>query len=322
MNEYKLYTNFCEYYQKEDKKNFKYSLISFPYFPSRVDATVPLGRVSLKRFLESHKTPSEKIIKVFDSIEEASKAGDEKLKSELKQNNLFYFTPTVNLKYRNYDSIESFNPLMVAEYDKVGEERAEWMKRAIFERFDSCVCAYLSPSRNGVKFLFRIPIVRTVDEYKEYFYGLSFYLSRLQGFDTINANPTQPLFISYDSDILIRPEQEVQEWTTRGFKLNSFKKFDVEFTQVEATEEERARVFYNIRTAIEKIEDNGHFQVLSAATSLGGFVAAGYVSFEEAEEFIHELIEENEYLQKGTKGYKRTASEMIQRGLSSPLFLD
>lgn len=322
MNDYKLYTNFCKQYQKEDKKSFKYSLISFPYFPSRVDATVPLGMVSLEKFLESHKTPTEKIRKVFDSIEEASKAGDEKLKSELKQNNLFYFTPTVNLNYRNYNSIESFNPLMVAEYDKIGEERAEWLKRAIFERFNSCVCAYLSPSKNGVKFMFRIPIVKTVDEYKEYFYGLSFYLSMLQGFDTINANPTQPLFISYDSDILIRPEQEVQEWTTRGFKLNSFKKFDGEITQVEATEEERRRVFYNIRTAIEKIEDNGHPQILSTATSLGGFVAAGYLGIEEAEEFIHELIEENEYLSKGIKGYQKTASQMIQRGMNSPLYLD
>lgn len=322
MSDFKLYTNFCEHYGTKEQTQISYEDIVFPYFPSRVNAVVPLGLVSLQQFLDSHRDPKPKIVKVFESIREATEAGDEELKAELKQNNLYYFTPTVQLEYRNYESIQAFNPLMVAEYDKVGESRANRLKKAIFERFSSCVCAYLSPSRVGVKFLFRIPTVKTVEEYKEYFYGLAYYLSQVDGFDEINANPTQPLFISYDTDILIRPQDEVEEWKVRGYKPNSFRMYDGELKEVQASEEERARVFSNIQKAIEKIEDNGHFQVRAAATSIGGYVAAGYVSFEEAEEYIHELIEQNEYLSKGTKGYQRTASEMMQRGMNSPLYLD
>lgn len=322
MSDFKLYTNFCEHYGTKEHTQISYEDIVFPYFPSRVNAVVPLGLVNLQQFLDSHRDPKPKIVEVFESIREATEVGDEELKAELKQNSLYYFTPTVQLEYRNYESIQVFNPLMVAEYDKVGESRANRLKRAIFDRFNSCVCAYLSPSRVGVKFLFRIPIVQTVEEYKEYFYGLAYYLSQVDGFDEINANPTQPLFISYDTDILIRPQDEVEEWKARGYKPNSFRMYDGELKEVQASEEERARVFSNLQKAIEKIEDNGHFQVRAAATSIGGYVAAGYVSFEEAEEFIHGLIEQNEYLSKGIKGYKRTASEMIQRGMNSPLYLD
>lgn len=322
MSDFKLYTNFCEHYGTKEQTQISYEDIVFPYFPSRVNAVVPLGLVNLQQFLDSHRDPKPKIVEVFESIREATEAGDEELKAELKQNSLYYFTPTVQLEYRNYESIQAFNPLVVAEYDKVGESRANRLKRAIFDRFNSCVCAYLSPSRVGVKFLFRIPIVQTVEEYKEYFYGLAYYLSQVDGFDEINANPTQPLFISYDTDILIRPQDEVEEWKVRGYKPNSFRMYDGELKEVQASEEERARVFSNIQKAIEKIEDNGHFQVRAAATSIGGYVSAGYVSFEEAEEYIHELIEQNEYLSKGIKGYQRTASEMMQRGMNSPLYLD
>lgn len=322
MSDFKLYTNLCEHYGTKEQTQISYEEIIFPYFPSRVNAVVPLGLVSLQQFLDSHRDPKPEIVEVFESIREATEAGNEKLKAELKQNSLYYFTPTVQLEYRNYESIQAFNPLLVAEYDKIGESRAERLKRAIFERFSSCVCAYLSPSRVGVKFIFRIPTVQAVEEYKEYFYGLAYYLSQVDGFDEINANPTQPLFISYDTDILIRPQEEVQEWKVRGYKTNSFQGYEGEHKEVQASEEERARVFRNIQKAIEKIEDNGHPQILSTATSLGGYVSAGYVSFEEAEDYIHELIEQNEYLSKGIKGYQKTASQMIQRGMNSPLYLD
>lgn len=322
MNDFKLYTNLCEYYGTKEQTQISYEDIVFPYFPSRVNAVVPLGLVSLQQFLDSHRNPKPEIVEVFESIREATEAGNEKLKTELKQNSLYYFTPTVQLEYRNYESIQAFNPLLVAEYDKIGESRAERLKRAIFDRFSSCVCAYLSPSRVGVKFIFRIPTVQTVEEYKEYFYGLAYYLSQVDGFDGINTNPTQPLFISYDVDILIRPQEEVQEWKVRGYKPNSFREYDGEYKEVQASEEEQQRVFSNIQKAIEKIEDNGHFQVRAAATSIGGYVSAGYISFEEAEDYIHELIEQNEYLSKGIKGYQKTASQMIQRGMNSPLYLD
>lgn len=322
MNEYALYCNENTHYKKRQPEEGveDFDKISFPYFPSKVNAVKPIGVCSLSSFLKSHKNPKPEIISVFKQIEDAIKNKDERKKTELKQKHLFYFTPSVNLQYRNYDNIDSFNPLMVAEYDKIGESVAKRLKKAIFERFDSCICAYLSPSRNGCKFLFKIPVVHSVEEYKEYFCGLAYYLSQIKGFDGININPTQPLFISMDKNILIRTNPST--WKTRGFKINSFKLFEGEVETIKnVSTKDREEIKRNITKAIKQIEDNAHPKVVATATSFGGFCAAGYFSLEEAENFLHKLIEENEYMKKGTNGYKKTASEMLKRGASSPLYL-
>lgn len=319
---YKLYSHTCKTFStKKEEKEINYSEIFLPYFPSNVYETKPIGNISLQQFLDSHKNPRPQTVQVLQEIEEASQKGDTKTKDELKRNSLYYFTPTVQLEIRSYNGIQAFNPVMVAEYDKVGETQANKLKEAIFKRFNSCICAYLSPSRQGVKFLFRIPVVKTVDEYKEYFYGLCHYLSQIQGFDTANQNPTLPLFISYDRDMLIRPEEEVETWETRGYNMQSFKVFTGDFEPVQGTKEEKDIVLYNIRTAIERIHDNAHPKVVALSASIGGYVAAGYISEQEAISYLHEKISENEYMSKNTAGYKRTATEMVKRGQSSPLFL-
>ena len=94
----------------------------FQWYNGNIKDTKPRGLLSLKSFIFSHQKPKEKISVAFRKIEEAAKNGDKKLKAELKQTMLYYFTPSVIFNntgtikessngkyksYRNYKTIES-----------------------------------------------------------------------------------------------------------------------------------------------------------------------------------------------------------------------
>jgi len=303
-------------------KRFSYDDILIDYYPAKVWDTTLLGQVTLTRFLNSHKNPRPEILEVFKKIEKAAEEGNLKEKDYLKQNFLYYFTLSCSMRgKRNYDSIVSQNPIMICEFDKV--EHAEELKTVLFNRLSCCIAAYLSPSKKGVKLLIRIPTPKSISEYKQYYCGISYYLSKLTGYDSANYNISLPLFLSYDHNILIRPENEVTEWTQRGEKINAFKAYDGEFEPPEdINEEDREEVIRRVTKFVDAIDCDGHTRLLSISTVLGGWVGASYISFEDAQELIHELIANNSYLQKGIKNYQKTATTLMLRGMQSPLPLN
>jgi hypothetical protein len=295
--------------------------LKMQYFPSKIWEARPLGEVSLRQFIDSHKKPKPEIAEVFRKIKEAAKIGDLKTKDTLKQNHLFSFVPSVKLdgKGRCYENVIGFNPIMVVEFDKISH--AEELKVDLFKRLKCIVAAYISPSRRGVKFLVRIPIPKSIEDYKAYWCGLAYHLSKFEGFDPANFNAVLPMFLSYDTEILVR--EDAEEWTERGGKEDSFKPFVGEFTPPEnLTKQDTQEVVGLITYLINKIEDNGHYQVIAASSLLGGFVAGGYVEFDDGLELLYELIESNSYLSKNIKGYKKTAQTMLQKGMNGPLLLD
>lgn len=290
------------------------------YFPSKVWETKSLGSVTLKQFVLSHKNPKPEILDTFHKIEKASEEGDEKKKSYLKQNKLFYFVPSVVLdeQGRSYDNISYFNPIMVVEFDKI--DHAEELKTYLFNNLKSCICAYMSPSKNGCKFLIRIPPVSSVEEYKEYFCGMAYYLEDYVGFDPANYNCVLPLFISYDEDILYRANPS--EWNVRGRKVNEFNVNSDFVPEQPPTEDDKKDVVDKVSYLINRIEDSGHPQVVSTACLLGGWISAGYIGEEEGEKLIFSLISNNDYLKKNVSGYCKTARHMIKKGMGSPLPLN
>lgn len=317
-----------KFYLKEEEKiddGFNYSSVLFPYFPSRADIIEPLGTVSLEYFLNAHKNPKEKMLETFKQIEEATKNGDKKLKDKLKQTKLTYFTPSVCLTKRNYDSITSFTGVMVMEYDKLGEEDAQKLKKKIFKRFKSCICAYISPSGSGCKFLFKIPVVDTVAQYKEYFYGLASYLEKIDGFDTSNQSCVLPLFISYDLDMLIRPQEELETWILKGVYPNSTE--GKEYSDVKAddvSEDDRRMIFNVINKRFREIDEDGcdgHNRVRNISHWCGGLVASGYVSEQEVIDYIHDKITNSTYC-NGRKDYYRTSSHFVREGMAKPFLLN
>lgn len=295
--------------------------VSFQFFPAKIWETQPLGNLTLRQFLDVHKHPKESTVKVIEKIKEASKNGDLKLKDSLKQNNLFSFVPSVKLdgNGRGLVNIVDYNPIMLVEFDKIAH--AKELKERLFNNLKSVVASWISPSGSGVKLLIRIPKPKSVEEYKQYYCGLAYYLSQYEGFDGVNYNIVLPLFLSFDRDILIR--EDAEEWTQRGGKINSFKVFEGEFEVPEdINEQTKEKIISKITYLVNQIDDNAHPKIRNISTVFGGFCAQYGFNIEEADDLLCDLISDNNYMNKNVRGYCKTAKEFLRKGFLSPLELD
>lgn len=295
--------------------------VSFQFFPAKIWEAKPIGELTLSQFLNAHKNPTQQTIDVISKIQEASRNGDLKLKDELKQNNLYSFVPSVKLdgNGRGLINIVDYNPIMMVEFDKISH--AKELKERLFNNLKSVIAAWISPSGKGLKLLIRIPKPKSVEEYKQYYCGIAYYLSQYEGFDGVNFNIVLPLFLSYDKEILIR--QDAEEWTQRGGKIDAFKPFEGEFEVPEDIDEEtKEKIVQKITYLVNQINDNAHPRIRNISTIFGGFCSQYGFNVDEADDLLCYLIEQNEYMQKNIRGYCKTAKEFLRKGFLAPLELD
>lgn len=296
---------------------------TFQYYPSNVKITKTLGSTTLRDFVESIRNPKEEIIKVFNQIAKYAELGDLENKNKLKQTRLFYVTPSVitNGNGRSYSDVESYNPLMVVEFDKISF--AKELKEYLFNICKSVVAAFLSPSKTGCKFIVRIPDVEDAFDYKEYFCGIACHLDKIKGFDIANYNPLLPLFISWDPDILVR--ENPATWSGRGEKISCFPRADLGFKSIDVSNvtDINPKVIMlvkdRIRNLISAINVDGHSRIRSISLVAGGFVAYGYLPEIDMWDIIRDSIESNLDMYKNKRHYLNTAMHFLKKGQSSPL---
>jgi len=295
--------------------------VSFQFFPAKIWEAKPLGELTLRAFLDVHRQPKESTVKVIEEIKIAAKNNDLKLKDSLKQNNLYSFVPSVKLDGlgRAYSNVVDFNPILLCEFDKI--DHAIELKERLFNNLKSVVASWISPSGRGLKLIIRIPKPISIENYKEYYNGVAYFMSQYEGFDGVNTNICLPLFLSYDRDILVR--ENAEEWTQRGGKINSFKPFEGEFEVPEDIEDEtKDKIVEKITYLVNQIDDNAHPRIRNIATIFGGFCAQYGFDIQEADDLICDLVADNSYMQKNVRGYCKTAKEFLRKGFLSPLELD
>lgn len=295
--------------------------VSFQFFPAKIWEARPIGELTLSQFLNAHKNPTQQTIDVISKIQEASRNGDLKLKDELKQNNLYSFVPSVKLdgNGRGLVNIVDYNPIMMVEFDKISH--AKELKERLFNNLKSVIASWISPSGKGLKLLIRIPKPKSVEEYKQYYCGIAYYLSQYEGFDGVNFNIVLPLFLSYDKEILIR--QDAEEWTQRGGKIDAFKPFEGEFEVPDDIDDEiKEKIVQKVTYLVNQIDDNAHPRIRNISTIFGGFCSQYGFNVDEADDLLCYLIEQNEYMQKNIRGYCKTAKEFLRKGFLAPLELD
>jgi len=298
-----------------------YLSTTFDYYPANIAITQPLGQISLHNYLYAIKHPKPHIVEIFKEIEKASLVGDKKLKSKLKER-LFYFTPCIKTDGlgRCYDNITEWNQILILDFDNLEPEFAVDFKEYLFDTYSCFIAVFLSASKCGIKVLVRIPKCSSVEEFKSYFYGIASEMQYYKGWDSSSKNCSLPNFLTYDPDLRYRLDATV--WDGVGIQINECKEFEGEFEPLEdVSEEDITGIKLLLKRMIAKIdvEQSGHILVRSASLLAGAYCGAGYLSYEEVRDYIFELIDGSDYLQKSLRTYKKTAEQMIAVGITSPL---
>lgn len=315
--------------------------LKFPYYSGNIEHANVIGHVTLERFIQSHKNPTSKTIETIDAINKARLDGNIDDKKRLKET-LPSFTPSVMIntnERRRYSNIQKFTGLMQIDLDKIdSEERAIALKEHIFHTHDEMICCYLSPSRVGVKGLMKIEIenplelhggLHWVDEkirrFKALHKAVEKEFAQYEYFDTATKNAILPLFLSYDKDILYRPLETCFEWSDTDWSEVEYINLNPAPKPAPRHTSTNEKYYYDkvtriISKRINSIVENGHPQVLATSLVLGSRVAAGYLTENEAEYLIENLITSNSYLSKGTKGYIKTAYWAIGQGRKTPKY--
>ena len=301
------------------------------YYNGDIEDSVCVGHCSILGFIRANMKPNAKSTELFKQIQLASEKGDKKLKNELKKG-LHYFTPAVNIpigKRRKYENIQNFTGYMQVDFDN--EPKAELLKQHVIDT-KGMVCAYLSPSKKGVKGLIRIPVVQSVEEYKEYFYGVKDYFESLgiETFDSATKNAVLPLYQSNDPKLIYNPLHDI--WDVKGSPpendLLNIKSEPPNIEYPEGDEYTYQSMAYFKRITIEIfkskineiVTEPGHPRLRDASLILGSRVGAGYLTQSEAESVAHFEISNNSYLRKDVKGYSHTASWAISQGIRNPKY--
>ena len=291
--------------------------LQFQWYNNGIKTIKPSGNITLRQLIQSIIKPKPEMIEAFKLIQEAGARGDKAEKDRLKAEKLFFTTPSAIFNpIRNYESIISFLPLGVYEYDNISN--CEELRDYIFEKRKDCIFAFSSPSKTGCKFIFLFSETPTsIEHYKALWFGIAHDLDKFINLDLSNERCTQPLYNSFDPDAKFR--EDAVGYTVKGYKENSFVPFvgEIEIPE-EVNEEDVEQCFNLISHLIDRIEDSAHNQVLSTAFLSGGLVSFYGINQDEMWNLLEDKIRDNQYMKKGTEGYLTTAKTMFLKGLQNP----
>lgn len=291
--------------------------LKFQWYKNGIKTIKPDGFITLKQLINSIISPKPEMIESFKLIQEAGARGDKAEKDRLKAERLFFTTPSAIFDpIRNYESIKSFLPFGVYEYDDIPD--CEVLRDYIFEKRKDCIFAFSSPSFTGCKFIFLFgENPKNIKHYKELWFGIAHDLDKFKKLDVSNERCTQPLYNSYDPNAKFR--EDAIGNVIRGYKTSAFVPFEGEIEiPEEVSEEDKEECFKLITHLIDRIVDSGHNQVISTAFLSSGIAVYYGIDTNEMWDLLEDRIRDNAYLSKGVDGYLTSAKTMFNKGLVNP----
>ena len=256
--------------------------------------------ISIETALDRIKTGSSK--KTIEDIRLYLKEGDQAAAKELKTFSLPYVCFSGIFSKRDDKSIIEHSGFAILDFDHLPEDLMISLKEFLM----GCNFIYsfwISPSGDGLKVLAKIPA--SIDEHKDYYLGLVKYFKKYEGYvDETSINLSRACFESYDPDIYINKDAE------------EFVEKYIEKKQHSTIAAKEIRTDYNkvnIAANIIRSSVNGemHKKLLDAANLMGGYIATGAVSEEEAIRILTEEIQA-----KGKEGEElKAAIVAIKKGI-------
>ena len=289
--------------------------ILFNYYPADIKKTKPIGIVNLKQLINAIENPKPEIKHIFEQIRLAEISGNQKLKSDLKTK-LYYFTPCIIIgsgNERQYKNIIKWNGVVMLDFDHLQPEYCKEFKQVLFDNYKCIIATWLSASQHGLRVLIKIPEAKSVTEFKQYWEAIRKEFDKYHGFDTATKNCILPMFMSYDKDILYRNDFET--WNKKHIEIIK------PIVKQYIIQDKSNHIESICNIAVNKIISNGHPQLRAISFALGGYISAGYIDENTANNMINKMIEGNNYLSQKHEVYKKTAKTMINQGMLNPLYL-
>ena len=173
---------------------------------------------------------------------------------------------------RDNESLLEASGLMVLDFDHTGVELKERLKSIPF-----IYMAFVSLGGDGVKALVKIQVVKSDAQYKEYWSAVDKALRDIlpEVIDSACKDISRACFFSYDPDIYMNTEAMV--FTGR---MKKDEKKTTTHEKYVKNDYKRAMVPLNyIRSAVD---GERHTKILKASRLMGGYVASGIISDQEA----------------------------------------
>ena len=296
--------------------------IFFQYYPGDIKKCRPIGTLTLNQYIDKTRNPRNP--EKFGEIKAAKAEGNLGLADKLKKR-LLTFTPAVIVDgWRNQKSIISFTGLFPVDFDKMTPAEAVGFKEYLFYHYPFFYSVWLSASGHGVRGFIQVPVVQSVEEYRDYYFAIEAeFIQYEYKFDTQLKNPVQPMFQSFDPDILYRPESAI--WTVKAVKAPPPQPSQTGTPNFNYSDKQRQKaaeiIIKGFTTRFNNIVDVGHPNVRSIAYTAGGYIAGGYLDESDVILLMDGWIDSHNYLRQKTDTYKRTVREMINRGKAQPLTL-
>lgn len=284
--------------------------MNFQFYKNDIKQIEPIGEVSLSYFINSVKNPTKEVEELFDKI----RSNPIKEERNVLKSSTYAFTPSVFVEgSRKYSDIKYFTGIMVVEFDNISD--AEGLKNILFENYKFIITAFISPSGKGVKTFWKIPICKSIEEYKGYFRGVSIQMKHLKGFDRANLNCVLPLYHSVDKKLLYRPDAHT-------FDVWAYPPKEDDFILDEnkiGCDKDINGILMGIRERITSIEEGGYAKVHKDAFLLGGFVGGNKISYTKAHNFLKECIEDMGVDDRYKNIYINNLRNSINKGIKKPI---
>lgn len=228
---------------------------------------------------------------------------------------LYGVTFAGSFSYRSNKNLIKSSGIATLDIDKV--QNPLFIKQYIFNNYDHCFAAWISPSGNGVKALFRIPEVETDQDYKSYYNAITEQID-IADTDPANKDISRLCFESYDPEILIREWDKTEVWTGR-VQIVTNKTPQIAITDKKSVD--LTDLYGKIEHMISNAPDGQkHYTLLKAARLMGGYVGSELITEQTAADFLEDLISNRNI--KSIEGARRTINDGIKFGIQAPIHID
>ena len=205
------------------------------------------------------------------------------------------------ISYRENESITEHSGYAVLDFDHVDVEST----KSQLKQDPYIYAAWVSPSGDGVKALFRLP--SDIKNHSEYYES---FIQRYPKLDSTSRNIARLCFESYDPDIYINTNAKV--WDKRVSKEQVVERKE------RASSRKSRNIISTIRTIIRgSLNGEKHNTLLKAANLAGGYIATGALDEAEAISVMEQEIQA--LSPKDFSQAQKTIKDGIDNGKRMPL---